>query len=181
MRIIGVDPGTITTGYGIIEFENNELKYIASGTINIPATKDFGPRLQIIYDELCKVIKHHKPEEFSLETAFYGKNAQSALKIGYARGVSLLAAAHNGLFIREYSPREIKKAVVGKGASSKEQVQYMITGLLALKKRKMKFDESDALAAAVCHAFRITSFSNTKKCRNWKEFIDAHPDKIIDA
>jgi len=180
MKILGVDPGTITTGYGIIEFENNELKHITSGTINIPPTKDFGPRLQKIYDELCVIIKKYKPEEFSLETAFYGKNVQSAMKIGYARGVSLLAAVHNGLFIKEYAPREIKKAIVGKGSASKEQVQYMINGLLALKKRKMKFDESDALAAAICHAFRITSFAHTKKSRNWKEFIEAHPEKIID-
>jgi len=179
MRMLGVDPGTITTGYGIIEFKNNELRYIASGTINIPATKEFGPRLQKIYDELCVVIKKYKPEEFSLETAFYGKNVQSALKIGYARGVSLLAAMHHELFIREYSPREIKKAVVGKGSSSKEQVQYMINGLLSLKKNKMKFDESDALAVAVCHAFRITSFSSSRKSKNWKEFIEANPDRVV--
>ena len=179
MRILGVDPGTITTGYGIIDFNKNELKYVSSGTIAIPNTKDFGPRLQKIYDELCIIIKKHKPDEFALETAFYGKNVQSALKIGYARGVSLLAAVHNELFIREYAPREIKKSVVGKGSSSKEQVQYMIKGLLALKKSKMKFDESDALAVAVCHAFKITSLTNSKKSRNWKEFVEANPDRIV--
>jgi len=179
MRIIGVDPGTLTTGYGIIEFDNNELIYVASGTITIPPTKEFGPRLQKIYDDLCLVIKKYKPQEFSIETSFYGKNAQSALKIGYARGVSLLAAMHNELYIKEYAPREIKKAVVGKGGSTKDQVQYMIKGLLALKKTKMKFDESDALAVAICHAFKMTSFANTKKSKNWKEFIDAHPEKII--
>ena len=181
MRILGVDPGTITTGFGIVDFENNELRYVASGTIDIPATKDFGPRLQKIYDELCVIIKKNKPDEFALETAFYGKNVQSALKIGYARGVSLLAASHKGLFIKEYSPREIKKAVVGKGSSTKEQVQYMIRGLLALKKSKMKLDESDALAVAICHAFKITSLAGSKKSRNWKEFIEANPDKVISA
>ena len=179
MRILGVDPGTITTGYGIIDFKNNELSYVASGTINIPATKDFGPRLQKIYDELAVIIKRHKPDEFSLETAFYGKNVQSALKIGYARGVSLLAAAHAGLSIKEYSPREIKKSVAGKGSSSKEQVQYMIKGLLALKKSKMKFDESDALAAAVCHALRTTSLAVSKRSSSWKEFVENNPDKVI--
>jgi crossover junction endodeoxyribonuclease RuvC len=181
MRILGVDPGTITTGYGIVDFDNNELKHVVSGIINVPATKDFGPRLQIIYDELNKVIKIYKPEEFALETAFYGKNVQSALKIGYARGVSLLAACHNGLFIKEYSPREIKKSVVGKGSSSKEQVQYMIKRLLSLRRSKIKFDESDALAVAVCHAFKITSLAGTKNSRNWKEFVETHPDKIIGA
>ncbi len=179
MRIIGVDPGTLTTGYGIIDYTNNELKYVASGTIEMIATKDFGPRLQKIYTELCKVIKKYKPEEFALETAFYGKNVQSTLKIGYARGVSILASVNNGLVLREYSPREIKKSVVGKGASSKEQVRFMIHKLLNCKKQKMKFDESDALAAAICHAFKNTSIPDSKKSKNWKDFIEKNPGRVI--
>lgn len=177
MRILGVDPGTITTGYGIIDYDKNELKYVASGTINIPATKDFAPRLQKIYDELTEIIKKYNPEEFSLETAFYGKNVQSALKIGYARGVSMLASAHNNLHLKEYSPREIKKSLTGSGASSKEQVQYMIRKLLSIRRTKIKFDETDALAVAVCHAFKITSV--TRKSKNWKEFIEENPDRVI--
>lgn len=179
MRIIGIDPGTITTGFGIIEYDRNEIKHIHSGIISIPATKDFAPRLQKIYDELNLIIKKYKPDEFALETAFYGKNVQSALKIGYARGVSLLAAAHNGLPIKEYSPREIKKAVTGNGASSKEQVQYMIKKLMSINRKKIKFDETDALAVAVCHAFKITSLTGAKKSRNWKEFVEANPDRIV--
>lgn len=177
MRIIGVDPGTLFTGYGIVDFKNNELDYVASGIIKIQSTKEFAPRLQKIYDDLNWIIKNHKPDEFALETSFYGKNVQSALKIGYARGVSLLAAIHNGLEIKEYSPREIKKAVVGNGAASKEQVLYMIKKLLCFKRTKIKFDESDALAVAVCHAFKVTMPS--KKSRSWKEFIEANPERII--
>lgn len=177
MRILGVDPGSLLTGYGIIDFDNNELAHIASGIIKIPATKEFAPRLQKIYDELDLLINKYCPQEFALETSFYGKNVQSALKIGYARGVLLLAASHNKLVIKEYSPREIKKAVVGNGAASKEQVQYMIKKLLYFRRAKIKFDESDALAVAVCHAFKVTS--TTKKSRNWKEFIEANPEKII--
>lgn len=177
MRIIGVDPGTLFTGYGIVDFEDNELDYVASGIIKIPSSKDFAPRLKKIYDELCQTIKFYKPAEFALETSFYGKNVQSALKIGYARGVSLLVAIHNELEIKEYSPREIKKAVVGNGAASKEQVQYMIKKLLCLKRIKIKFDESDALAVAICHAFKITI--PTRKSRNWKEFVETNPEKII--
>lgn len=177
MRILGVDPGTIFTGYGIIDFESNELKYVSAGIIKIPTTKEMSPRLQIIYNELDKLIKQFRPDEFALETAFYGKNVQSALKIGYARGVSMLAAIHNEIPMKEYSPREIKKSVVGNGASSKEQVQYMIKKLLAIRKTKMKFDESDALAAAICHAFKVNSFA--KKSKNWKEFILENPDRVI--
>lgn len=179
MRILGIDPGTLFTGYGIIEFDKNEITHIQSGVINIPATRDFASRLKKIYDELNSIIKTYKPDEFALETAFYGKNVQSALKIGYARGVSLLAAAHNELPIKEYSPREIKKSVVGNGASSKEQVQFMIKKLMNINKKKIKFDETDALAVAVCHAFKLTSFSSRRKSKNWKEFVEAHPERII--
>ena len=136
------------------------------------------PRLQAIYDELNLLMKKFKPDEFALETAFYGKNVQSTLKIGYARGVSMLAAMHNDLAIKEYSPREIKKSVVGNGASSKEQVQFMIKKLLTLRKVKMKFDESDALAVAICHAFKVTS--PTRRSKSWKEFIETNPDRVID-
>jgi crossover junction endodeoxyribonuclease RuvC len=177
MRILGVDPGTIFTGYGIVDFESNELKYVSSGIIKIPVTKEMAPRLKTIYDGLSSLIKQFKPDEFALETAFYGKNVQSALKIGYARGVSMLVAIHNNLLLKEYSPREIKKSVVGNGASSKEQVQYMIKRLLALRKTKIKFDESDALAVAICHAFKVNSSS--KKSRNWKEFVLENPDRVI--
>ncbi len=177
MRILGVDPGTIFTGYGIIDFDNNELQYVSAGVIKISVTKEMPPRLQTIYNDLDKLIKQFKPDEFALETAFYGKNVQSALKIGYARGVSMLVAIHNDLPIKEYSPREIKKSVVGNGASSKDQVQYMIKKLLAIRRTKIKFDESDALAVAVCHAFKMNSFS--KKSKNWKEFIAENPDRVI--
>jgi crossover junction endodeoxyribonuclease RuvC len=177
MKILGIDPGTIITGYGIIEFDNNELIYVTSGLIKIPTTKDFAPRLQKIYDHLNLLITKYKPTDFALETAFYGKNVQSALKIGYARGVSLLAAANNKLSIREYSPREIKKSIVGSGASSKEQVQFMVKKLLNLKNVKIKFDETDALAVAICHAFKVTP--PLKKSKNWKEFVEANPNKLI--
>lgn len=174
---MGVDPGTICTGYGIIAFDGNELTLISSGTINTPTVKNMAPRLEKIYDELAKLIKAYNPDEFAIETAFYDKNVQSAMKIGYARGVSLLCAVHNKVHASEYSPREVKKAVVGNGAASKEQVQYMIKKLLGIRKNKIKFDETDALAVAVCHAFKINSTVKTKG--NWKTFVNQNPDKII--
>lgn len=178
MIIIGVDPGTIVTGYGIIKFQNHELSYLSSGVIVLSNLKDLVDRLKKIYDELDVLIKKNKPDAFASETAFYGKNVQSAMKIGYARGVAMLAAAHNDLIAGEYSPREIKKATVGNGAASKEQVQYMIKRLLGLGHKKTKYDETDALAVAVCHAFRINSSS--KQNGNWKNFVDNNPQMIID-
>lgn len=179
MIIFGVDPGTICTGYGIIKFSGNQVTDIASGIIKPSADKNLGDKLAFIYDELNRLIKAYSPDQFSIETAFYGKNVQSAMKIGYVRGVALLAAVHNRVPASEYSPREIKKSVVGNGAASKEQVQYMIRKLLNLKKAKIKFDETDALAAAVCHAFNLNS--NVKTKSSWKEFVKANPDRIISA
>ncbi len=177
MRIIGIDPGTLFTGYGIIDFTNNEIKHVVSGVIKIQAFKEQAKRLEVIYSEISSVIKKYKPQEFALETAFYGKNVQSTLKIGYARGVSMLVAIHNNLPMKEYSPREVKKAVVGNGAASKNQVQFMIKKLLCLNNPKIKFDESDALAVAVCHAFKI--ISPTKRSKTWKEFVEDNPGKIL--
>ncbi|MFO7526312.1 MAG: crossover junction endodeoxyribonuclease RuvC [Ignavibacteriaceae bacterium] len=177
MVILGVDPGTLITGYGIIKQTGSSFTRISNGLIKLHSAKLIPQRLEIIYNELDRIIKQFKPDEFAIETAFYGKNVQSAMKIGYARGVSILAAVHNSLPVSEYSPREIKKSVVGKGGASKEQVSYMIGTLLNLKSAKMKLDESDALAAALCHAFRMKTPS--KKTKSWKSFIDAYPERVI--
>lgn len=177
MTILGVDPGTNITGYGIIKQSGSSFTRISSGLIKLSSSHPIHQRLKIIYNELDRIIKLFKPEEFAIETAFYGKNVQSAMKIGYARGVSILAAVQNNLIVNEYSPREIKKSVVGKGAASKDQVSYMIKTLLNLKSSKMKLDESDALATALCHAFRMKSPS--KKTKSWKSFIETYPDRVI--
>ena len=177
MIIIGVDPGTIFTGFGIINYDKNSFDRIKNGLIKLPSTKTIAQKLELIYEGLDKVIKTYKPDEFAIETAFYGKNVQSAMKIGYARGVSILAAIHNNIPISEYSPREIKKSIVGNGAASKEQVSYMIRTILDLKNDKMRLDESDALAIALCHAFRMKT--PLKKSKDWKSFVEAFPDRVI--
>jgi crossover junction endodeoxyribonuclease RuvC len=178
MIILGVDPGTLFTGYGLIKQNKNNFTFVKNGFIKLPSSKLLPEKLEMIYDELDKIIKIYKPDEFAIETAFYGKNVQSAMKIGYARGVSILAAVHNKIETSEYSPREIKKSVVGTGAASKEQVSYMIRTILKIEDVKMRFDESDALAVALCHAFRMKS--PLKRSNNWKAFIEAYPERIID-
>ncbi len=178
MIILGVDPGTNITGYGLIEYTHNKFRRISHGVIRLHPSKSLSEKLKMIYDELCKLLKTYKPDEFVIETAFYGKNVQSVLKIGYARGVSLLAAIHNNVPTSEYSPREVKKAVVGKGSASKQQVNYMVMTILNSKKIKFKPDESDALAIALCHAFRLKAPS-FKKSKSWKEFADANPGRVI--
>ncbi len=178
MIILGVDPGTNITGYGLIEYTNNKFRRISHGVINLPSSKPIPERLKIIYDELSNLLKIYKPDEFAIETAFYGKNVQSVMKIGYARGVSILAAIHNKIPASEYSPREVKKAVVGRGAASKDQVSYMVKAILNVKKIKFKPDESDALAIALCHAFRLKA-PTFKKSKSWKEFVEANPNRVI--
>lgn len=177
MTIIGIDPGTINTGFGIVKYYRNQLTLIASGVIVTPKVKEMAPRLEAIYNEIILLNRKYDPDAFALETAFYGKNVQSALKIGYARGVAMLAAKHCNLDSAEYSPREVKKSVVGNGAASKEQVQFMIKKLLGIRKTKIKFDETDALAVAVCHAFKMSS--PVKNSGSWKKFIETNPDKVI--
>lgn len=177
MKILGIDPGTLVTGFGIVKCENGSATRVHSGTINLPPKAALPYRLGQIYSEIDKLILKFRPDEFSIETAFYGKNVQSAMKIGYARGVSILAAVHHDLPTAEYSPREVKKSVVGRGAATKEQVQFMIKKLLALRSEKIKFDETDALAVALCHYFR--SNIPGKSPGNWKTFIKDNPEKII--
>ena len=138
--------------------------------------------------ELCKIINQYHPDEFAIETAFYGKNAQSALKIGHARGVSILAAVNYQIPTTEYSPREVKKAVTGNGAASKQQVQFMVKSQLKLRETPKYFDVSDALAVALCHSFRIMSSkvisrhtrkSTPKSHRSWSDFIHTHPERVM--
>ena len=178
MIIFGVDPGTILTGFGIINIQKNDVAYIKSGIIKPNPKVDLSSKLKHIYSELDLSVKNYKPDVFCIETAFYGKNVQSAMKIGYVRGIAMLVASMNNILCVEYSPREIKKAVVGNGAASKEQVQYMIKNLLNLKKDIIKLDETDALAVAVCHSVKMNSFSSTKN--NWKSFVDKNPDRVIE-
>ncbi len=179
--ILGVDPGTIKTGYGIVKYDFNVFKPVTYGIIKLSSFNDISLKLDCIYNELNQIIKIFSPNEFSIETAFYGKNVQSALKIGYARGVAMLAAVHNQLKINEYSPREIKKSVVGTGAASKEQVNFMVKSILNLRKKEIQFDASDALATAICHAFRFNTLANNSSYqkRDWKTFIETFPERVI--
>jgi len=185
MIILGVDPGTLIAGYGVIERNGKTISLLDVGVIKNQSAVSMPLRLKKLYSSLSLVIGRFHPDEFAIETAFYHKNAQSALKIGQARGVSILAGVNFEIPITEYSPREIKKAVTGKGAASKEQVQYMMMSLLKLKAKPKHFDSTDALAVAVCHAFKISSprssFPPKKRraSKDWKSYIEAHPERIV--
>lgn len=174
--ILGIDPGTLVTGYAVLKWERNTLHLLGCGTVRNSAITSMPLRLKTIYSELCSVIETFHPDELAIESAFYGKNAQSALKLGHARGVAILAAVESEIPTTEYSPREVKKAVVGNGSASKEQVQYMVKSLLRLSSAKMLHDTSDAIAIAICHIHRLVT--PTSKHKDWKSFITAHPERV---
>jgi crossover junction endodeoxyribonuclease RuvC len=178
MVILGVDPGTLFTGYAVISGVNEQLKIIECDVIKIPPKNTLPLRLKQIYDKLVEVIRKYKPDEFAIETAFYGKNIQSTLKLGHARGVSILAAVNKQVPTTEYSPREVKKAVTGLGSASKEQVRYMVVQCFKMKKPPKKLDISDAISVALCHHYKLTGSSIKKSSGNWEEYIKKNPGKV---
>ncbi len=177
MIILGVDPGTLITGYGIIEGTGRSIRVRAYDVIRNRGTSSLPIRLKTIYQTLEDVINRYQPDEFAIETAFYGKNVQSALKIGHARGIAILSAVLREIPTTEYSPREVKKAVVGNGTASKEQVQFMVKTLLHMKETPKYFDATDALAVAICHYHRITA--PRAKYSDWKTYIESHPERVV--
>ena len=156
MLILGVDPGNAVTGYGIIEHKDRCCRLIDYGCFRTRSTFSSAQRLKKIYTELMETIARYGPDEVAVEEAFYGNNVKTALKIGQVKGIVLLAAAKADLPVAEYAPREVKNSVVGSGAATKEQVQFMVRSILRLKEMPQPYDASDALAVALCHAHQMT-------------------------
>ena len=157
MKILGIDPGSVTTGFGIVECSEKSYRFISCGCVHTSSKTPFTQRLGKIYSDLMDVIVELKPDEVAVEDVFYKDNPKTALKMGHARGVILLAAVNSNLPISEYTPREVKMAVVGSGRASKEQVQFMIMNVLGLRELPKPLDASDALAVALCHAHSLDS------------------------
>jgi crossover junction endodeoxyribonuclease RuvC len=149
MRILGIDPGSRFTGFGIIEVSGGRTVPVHHGVIKA-GTGEFPERLGIIFSGINELIDEFNPGEFAIETVFLSKNASSALKLGQARGAAICAAVSKGLPVSEYSPRSIKQAIVGRGGADKVQIQHMVTVLLQLKEKPAE-DAADALAVALCH------------------------------
>ena len=152
MRILGIDPGSRVTGWGILDSSGWEIRFVSHGAIRTDTDAGMGPRLVTLAAGLREVIAAHGPHVAAVEQVFHARNAQSALVLGHARGVILLAASEAGLAIHEYSPSSVKNAVTGSGRAEKEQVQAAITVQLGLRALPRPLDASDALAVALCHA-----------------------------
>lgn len=152
MIILGIDPGYAIVGYGVIEYKNMRFKTLAYGAITTPAHTDTVDRIKVIYDELDTLIKMYKPDCMAIEELFFNTNQKTAIVVAEARGVMLLCAVNNGLKVFEYTPLQVKQAVVGYGRAEKKQVIAMVVNFLNLEKKPKLDDTADALAIAVCHA-----------------------------
>jgi len=153
--ILGVDPGSIATGYGLIKSSEQKNVLLDCGVIRTDSKKTLPEKLKQIFEGLSQIIEKNNPDELAIEETFYSKNAKSALVMGQARGVAILAAACAKIPVWEYSPKEVKFSIVGRGSASKFQVQYMVKNLLGLKELPQSQDAADALAVALCHAQKM--------------------------
>ena len=157
MRILGIDPGSRITGFGIIETRGDRVTCVVQGVIKTAphagdktASDEFPQRLGVIFSGIREIIRNHKPDQVAVESVFLSRNPDSALKLGQARGAALCAAIEQGLLVAEYSPREVKLAIVGRGGAEKVQVKHMV-GVLLQVKEEISEDAADALAVALCH------------------------------
>ncbi|MFH1050348.1 MAG: crossover junction endodeoxyribonuclease RuvC [bacterium] len=178
ITILGVDPGSVFCGYGVITKEANKLTVVEFGVVKAKLKfDDLNLRLKEIYERLTEVIMRTNPDESAFETMFYAKNAQSLMKLSHARAVAVLASVNKNIPIFEYSPKEVKKSVTGRGAAGKEQVQFMIKTLLGIKEATGLFDVTDALAVAVCHALKRTT--SKSKAKSWADFVKNNPERLV--
>lgn len=166
MVIMGIDPGTAITGYGVVRRDSpNRFTVLGYGAITTPAKQSMDQRLKTIYSEMRRLIAEFNPECLAIEQLFFNTNVTTAITVGQARGVVILAGAHSNLEIAEYTPLQVKQAVTGQGRASKDQVGYMVRVLLGLKEVPRPDDVADALAISLCHGYH---------CRKWGEVNDCN-------
>ena len=177
--ILGIDPGTSITGYGVIVTSAKTPELLTFGVINLSKLEDHYEKLYKIFERTISLIDEYKVSELAIEAPFYGKNVQSMLKLGRAQGTAIAAALYKRLPVYEYAPRKIKMSITGMGNASKEQVAFILQRILKFDNLPKNLDATDGLAAAVCHFFQNNYKSNTvEKVKSWKEFIAKNPKRI---
>ena len=179
--ILGIDPGTVVMGYGLIAVNGNTIQLLEMNVLKLGGQKDIYERLEMIHATVCKLIITHRPHLFAIEAPFFGKNVQSMLKLGRAQGVAIAAAMQSSIPVTEYSPKKIKQSITGNGNADKQQVWKMLQRILQLAESDIKYyDASDALAVALCHHYQTISAvkTNTKKKKGWDDFIAQNPERV---
>jgi crossover junction endodeoxyribonuclease RuvC len=174
VRTFGIDPGSERTGYGCVETEGSRHRVLASGAISTPASAPFPEKLLVIHQRLAALIAEWRPDTVAIENVFHSVNVRSALRLGHARGVAVLAAVQAGVPVVEYAPAEVKRAVVGYGRAEKHQIQEMVRLILGLSTPPSPHDAADALAVAICHVHSASPFaaaaggSRSKAATSWR-------------
>jgi crossover junction endodeoxyribonuclease RuvC len=188
--ILGIDPGMVVMGYGLIRCTGNQLHLLEMGVLRLPTREDNYFRLKLIQQKVQELIGQYGPHDFAIEAPFFGKNVQSMLKLGRAQGVAIATAMHAGLTVTEYSPKKVKQSITGNGNSEKEQVWKMLQRILRLEEDIPAYDASDALAVAICHHFQYQVDEklgagreakkkvSKKKAGSWEDFINKNPEKV---
>ena len=176
--ILGIDPGTSITGYGVIKAAGTVPELVTLGSIDLSKFSDHYLKLKHIFDRTSGLIEEYHPDELAIEAPFYGKNVQSMLKLGRAQGAAIAAALSRSVPIFEYAPRKIKMSITGQGAASKEQVAAMLMNILKFSKKDIILDATDGLAAALCHFYQSNNPAQEKSYNSWKDFINKNPRRI---
>lgn len=177
--ILGVDPGTVVMGYGLIQVTNDKLSLMNFGILRLSQLENQPDRLKRIFDRMDQLIVEYKPDEMAIEAPFFGKNVQSMLKLGRAQGVCIAAALNRNIPVEEYSPKKIKQSLTGNGNASKEQVAHMLMRILNFKDMPDYLDATDGLAAAVCHHYQKgIGMNNKSKSSSWKAFMTENPKRV---
>ena len=186
--ILGIDPGTMVMGYGVIREQGKKLEIITMGVINLKKLANQALKLKMIFERVLQIVEEYHPDEFAIEAPFFGKNVQSMLKLGRAQGVAMAAALYRDIPIFEYSPKTIKQTITGNGNASKEQVAKMVHFILKTEEDPKFFDATDAVAAAVCHSIskgkdvnytkHTTEKAKAHRRPDWSKFIAENPDRV---
>lgn len=179
--ILGIDPGTVIMGYAVIEVSGSAIKLITMDVLKPGSKNDVYERLEMIHAAVNAIIEKHKPGSLAIESPFFGKNVQSMLKLGRAQGVAIAVAMQQKISVTEYSPKKIKQSITGNGNAAKEQVWKMLQRIFNIEESPKYFDASDALAAALCHHYQISSpVSKTAKgFKGWEDFVVKNRHRVI--
>lgn len=176
--ILGIDPGTSITGYGVIRIIDSVPELVTIGFMDLSKFDNHYIKLKHIFDRTTGIIDEYHPDELAIEAPFYGKNVQSMLKLGRAQGAAIAAALSRSLPIFEYAPRKIKMSITGQGAASKEQVASMLMRILKFRDSDIRLDATDGLAAALCHFYQSNKPVSEKSFTSWKDFMNKNPKRV---
>ncbi len=179
--ILGIDPGSVVMGYGLIRITGNTMTLLEMGVLKLSGHKDIYKRLERIHHRITEIVAQHQPDAFAIEAPFFGKNVQSMLKLGRAQGVAIAAAIQAQLPVFEYAPKKVKQSITGNGNASKDQVLKMVQQLLSFKEKPTSLDATDALAVAICHYFqhkKPDSVAGKSSAKSWEDYIKLHPGKL---